>query len=136
MRRHVKRITFAFTPLPSRILDRLTDLTPTEFYVYATIARFTWGRGKDSDTIANLQIQEATGLSERTVQYAISELKKKGHILATGPARHPRKFTINYPPKLKIAGAPHCATDTLPGAPHCATVAHQVAVLHRIVEGA
>ncbi|HEY0929594.1 MAG TPA: helix-turn-helix domain-containing protein [Gemmatimonas sp.] len=62
------------------------DRQPSAFLVYLYFVRHTSAAGKQTVTVALLDIAESTGLSKRTVQNAISWLVHRKLVAVTRPA--------------------------------------------------
>jgi len=73
------QIDDGFCRIENSVFDALlrSDLTRAEYKVCLCVIRLTWGWNKAEDTISFSQLAAGTGLSARTVKYAVKLLRDK-----------------------------------------------------------
>jgi DNA-binding MarR family transcriptional regulator len=107
-------VPFAFTPIHNHFVEfQLRHISHSELAVYLVLMRFTWGHGKQSDTIAQSQIMSMAGLSKSAVAHAVLKLKAKGMIEVNGALRRVRTYEVLLPKRNNLVML-QCASDTPP----------------------
>lgn len=85
-----------YTRINNHTLDHLikTKFNPSEYSIILAIIRKTWGFNKKKDNISISQFVELTGLSRRTVIYAIKSLEEK-RIISKKYSPKGNEYTLN-----------------------------------------
>lgn len=83
-----------YTKIPNEIIAAMPQLKDSEFRVLIFILRKTVGWGKTEDTISISQLVEGTGLSRRSVIYAVQNLHRCNKITVAGEAGKALKYSV------------------------------------------
>ncbi len=105
MKNWKRRIPFAFVQIPNSFVDTwMPVLSCHATSAYVVIARATWGWNKQSDVLAVTEIARRSGMPLRTTERAIAELRRHGLLVAEGPHRHAKTYTLQLSRLVQIPG--------------------------------